>query len=123
MIQQSRRSDQGHAGNEFESLKGGFHSHDHSEANRDAIQRCYRFRSRLEARWAVFFEHLSLRWEYEPEGFVLRNGVYYLPDFRIHLADGVLWAEVKPLGESTDVFEAFMEELAGVSALRPGRRC
>lgn len=29
----------------------------------------YRFRSRLEARWAVFFDALGVRWEYEIEGF------------------------------------------------------
>ena len=29
---------------------------------------CY-FRSRLEARWAVFFDHLGIEWLYEPEGF------------------------------------------------------
>ena len=43
----------------------------------------YRFRSRLEARWAVFFDHLGLRWDYEPEGFELPSG-RYLPDFFIH---------------------------------------
>jgi len=32
----------------------------------------YRFRSRLEARWAVFFDTLGLKWWYEPEGFDLR---------------------------------------------------
>ena len=31
----------------------------------------YRFRSRLEARWAVFFDTLGIRYEYEPEGFDL----------------------------------------------------
>jgi hypothetical protein len=30
-----------------------------------------RFRSRLEARWAVFFDRLGIAWEYEPEGFEL----------------------------------------------------
>lgn len=40
----------------------------------------YRFRSRLEARWAVFFDALGLKWEYEPEGFDLKAG-RYLPDF------------------------------------------
>lgn len=40
----------------------------------------YRFRSRLEARWAVFFDALGLKWEYEPEGFELPSG-RYLPDF------------------------------------------
>jgi hypothetical protein len=54
----------------------------------------YRFRSRLEARWAVFFDALGLRWEYEPEGFELGDGVRYLPDFR--LPDLGLWVEVKP---------------------------
>ena len=44
----------------------------------------YRFRSRLEARWAVFFDALGVKYEYEPEGFDLGNGVYYLPDFLIH---------------------------------------
>ncbi len=28
-----------------------------------------RFRSRLEARWAVFFDALGIPWEYEPQGF------------------------------------------------------
>src|SRR3990167_6740337 len=40
-----------------------------------------RFRSRLEARWAVFFDALGITWEYEPQGFVLSNGLCYLPDF------------------------------------------
>ena len=43
----------------------------------------YRFRSRLEARWAVFFDTLGIEYEYEPEGFELGDGVRYLPDFRI----------------------------------------
>ena len=44
----------------------------------------YKFRSRLEARWAVFFDTLGVKWEYEPEGYDLGNGVYYLPDFLLH---------------------------------------
>ena len=31
----------------------------------------YRFRSRLEAKWAVFMDALGVRWEYESEGFDL----------------------------------------------------
>ena len=42
----------------------------------------YFFRSRLEARWAVFFENMGLDWEYEPQGYTV-NGQGYLPDFRI----------------------------------------
>lgn len=45
--------------------------------------RGYHFRSRLEARWAVFFDTLRLSWEYEPEGFQCEDGTRYLPDFRI----------------------------------------
>lgn len=33
-----------------------------------------RFRSRLEARWAVFFDTLGVKWLYEPEGFVVGHG-------------------------------------------------
>ena len=59
----------------------------------------YKFRSRLEARWAVFFDHCGVKWEYEPEGFELENGQYYLPDFLLHglegRVQGDLWVEVK----------------------------
>lgn len=57
-----------------------------------------RFRSRLEARWAVFFDALGVRWEHEPEAFVLPSGARYLPDF--WLPDLKLFAEVKPEGDS-----------------------
>jgi hypothetical protein len=53
----------------------------------------YRFRSRLEARWAVFFDAVGIRWEYEKEGYNF-FGACYLPDF--WLPDLSLWAEVKP---------------------------
>src|SRR6266498_2703547 len=53
----------------------------------------YRFRSRLEARWAVFLDALGLHWEYEKEGFDLK-GFRYLPDF--WLPDLRLWLEIKP---------------------------
>lgn len=48
------------------------------------IQTTYKgccFRSRLEARWAVFFDRLGLIWEYEKEGYELPGGGRYLPDF------------------------------------------
>ncbi len=54
----------------------------------------HRFRSRFEARWAVFFDHLGIKWEYEIEGFDLGNGVRYLPDF--WLPDMKYWIEIKP---------------------------
>lgn len=43
----------------------------------------YRFRSRLEARWAIFLDTLGVLYEYEPEGFILDDGSWYLPDFRV----------------------------------------
>lgn len=39
----------------------------------ETLYKGYRFRSRLEARWAVFFDALGLKWEYEKEGFDLTN--------------------------------------------------
>jgi hypothetical protein len=53
----------------------------------------YRFRSRLEARWAVFFDTLGLEWEYEKEGYETILG-RYLPDFYFPKLD--CFAEVKP---------------------------
>ena len=43
-----------------------------------------KFRSRLEARWAIFFDHCGIKWEYEPEGYLLEDGTCYLPDFLLH---------------------------------------
>jgi hypothetical protein len=51
------------------------------------------FRSRLEARWAVFFDALEIKFWYELEGFPLVTG-WYLPDFFIPQVN--LYAEVKP---------------------------
>lgn len=49
----------------------------------ETIYKGYRFRSRLEARWAVFFDSLGVKYEYEPEGFELPGVGAYLPDFRV----------------------------------------
>jgi len=59
----------------------------------ETVYKGYRFRSRLEARWAVFLDALGLEWEYEKEGFDFA-GVKYLPDFWIKTVN--MWAEVKP---------------------------
>ncbi len=52
----------------------------------------YKFRSRLKARWAVFFDALGIEYEYENEGYDL-DGVGYLPDFWLPRLD--LWVEIK----------------------------
>lgn len=51
-----------------------------------------RFRSRLEARWAIFLDTLKIEWSYEPEGFETPHG-RYLPDFWLP-AHG-RWLEIK----------------------------
>lgn len=62
-----------------------------------AIETTYggcRFRSRLEARWAVFFDTLDVSWQYEPQGYTVGpNATPYLPDF--WLPGMGLWVEVK----------------------------
>ncbi len=57
------------------------------------VYNSYRFRSRLEARWAVFFDVAGIKYEYEPEGFHLPSG-NYLPDFFVE--DWQEYVEVKP---------------------------
>ncbi len=64
--------------------------------------RGHRFRSRLEARWAVAFDRLSIRWEYEPEGYLVGGKrTPYLPDF--WLPGERVWVEVKGSNEQLDI--------------------
>lgn len=69
----------------------------------------YRFRSRLEARWAVFFDALGIEWRYEPEGFDLGFGAMYLPDFWLPIQKQVCgvpgcghWIEIKATEPTPD---------------------
>lgn len=65
----------------------------------ETVYKGYRFRSRLEARWAVFFDEMGYDWEYESEGYELRDGTWYLPDFKImKLQDKPFYFEIKPRG-------------------------
>lgn len=57
------------------------------------VYKGYRFRSRLETRYAVFFDALNIKWEYEKEGYPLPDLGYYLPDF--FLTDYKIWVEIK----------------------------
>ncbi|MDJ0342216.1 hypothetical protein QMK19_03320 [Streptomyces sp. H10-C2] len=62
----------------------------------------HRFRSRLEARWAVVFDSLNLRWEYEPQGYRIGESRRpYLPDF--YLTDLNWWIEVKGAEDRLDL--------------------
>jgi hypothetical protein len=68
----------------------------------------YRFRSRTEARWAVFFSAAGIRAEYEKEGHKLPSG-WYLPDFWLPVNEHFI--EVK--GQSpTNLETARCQELA-----------
>lgn len=59
----------------------------------ETVYKGYPFRSRLEARWAVFFEALGVSFDYEPEGYKIDNAIKYLPDFYIPEWD--MYIEIK----------------------------
>ena len=81
----------------------------------ETLYKGHRFRSRLEARWAVFFSSLGLPYEYEKEGFDL-NGVFYLPDFWMPSLD--IFVEIKGAALSR-LDECKVEALVEAS----GKRC
>lgn len=66
------------------------------------VYKGYLFKSRLEARWAVFFDECQIAWRYEPESFVydapnLGGTTGYKPDF--YFPDFDVYGEVKPSDE------------------------
>jgi hypothetical protein len=96
----------------------------------ETIYAGYRFRSRLEARFAIAQDYDGLVWEYEPEGFETPDG-RYLPDFRVQVSrvptvlengkvrasrqPGPMWVEVKPPGyeDSREVIARWVHVAAG----------
>lgn len=83
----------------------------------ETVYRGYRFRSRLEAKWAIFFDVLGVRWQYEPETFdltdvyldkqiewqglsspwpELHGRLLYTPDFLLPDVRNGLYVEIKP---------------------------
>lgn len=92
----------------------------------------YRFRSRLEARWAVFFDALGIEWQYEPEGFERTEPVWhetlgrvgekvirYLPDFYLPQTD--TWVEVKGVMSDEDAYR--LEVMLDWGSPIPGIDC
>jgi hypothetical protein len=82
------------------------------------------FRSRLEARWAVFFDSLGVTWLYEPEGYEFPSMWWhgqsfgptrYLPDFHLPLLNA--WLEIKPTPPSAEE-EARCDALATATGQR-----
>lgn len=63
----------------------------------------YRFRSRTEARWAIFFDAVGVSYQYEPEGFDLGEHGCYLPDFRIPSVNA--WIEIKGVAPTANELE------------------
>lgn len=78
---------------------------------------CWRnYRSRIEARWAVFFDCLGVPFEYEPDCFEV-DGRRYLPDFWLRRQN--LFVEVKgkdPTLEERDKCQALARQ-TGVETL------
>jgi hypothetical protein len=77
------------------------------------------FRSRLEARWSVFFDALEIGWDYEPEHFKVGH-YHYLPDFRLEGIDA--WIEIKPAEKQLSAEEigkiiAFGREVAYIRVM------
>lgn len=79
----------------------------------ETVYRGLRFRSRLEARWAVFFDALGIKYVYKPEGYK-PDELWYLPDFLLpdldcwfRLPDLDCWIEVKeqPFERGDETYE------------------
>lgn len=74
----------------------------------ETIYNGFKFRSRLEARWALFFDTIGIKYQYECEGFKKmdlsdKNYIYYLPDF--YLPESKTWVEVK--GDKNELSENY----------------
>lgn len=75
------------------------------------------FRSRREARWAVFFNEAAIPWSYEDQGYDLGSAGPYLPDFRVNAGTpSDLFFEVKGI-KPTQPELAKAEALCEQSAL------
>lgn len=77
----------------------------------------YRFRSRLEARWAVFFDEAGIRYEYEPEGYFLDDGIKYLPDF--YLPELKAFVEIKHSNLEENAIEKAVDKCAILNCSMP----
>jgi hypothetical protein len=79
--------------------------------------RGYLFRSRLEARWAVFFDALQMEWQYETQGYELGD-CRYLPDFWLPQIDAFVEVKGDPDGLRKDF--ARMSAILGPKSPLPG---
>lgn len=63
----------------------------------ETVYNGYRFRSRLEARWAVFLDALRIPYEFEHQGYDLGEWGWYLPDFWLPREEA--YVEIKPFNQ------------------------
>lgn len=82
-----------------------------------SVYRGIAFRSRTEARWAIYFDALGLAWEYETEAYALPSG-NYLPDFLLPPRGGrpARWVEIKG-APALEVDHRLARELAALTGL------
>lgn len=73
------------------------------------------FRSRLEARWARYFDQMNLSWLYEPFSEDIGSGVTYTPDF---VVEGIGAIEIKPTIEALDESAWRIEKFCAKNAKR-----
>ncbi|MGW5387165.1 DnaB-like helicase N-terminal domain-containing protein [Nocardia sp. NPDC003963] len=112
----AKKAAQRHLQNIIDASVAGGRVHRAGAAPMKAIETEYaghRFRSRIEARWAVFFDTLEIEWEYEAQGFDLPSG-RYLPDFWLPGIRNGIWYEVKGK-EPTDEERNLAWELAAAT--------
>lgn len=70
----------------------------------ETIYNSHRFRSRLEASWAAFFDIMRWEWDYEP---IDLDG--WIPDFAIRTTGVPIYVEVKPISwPAGDDFDAIV---------------
>jgi len=81
-----------------------------------------KYRSRTEARWALYFDTIGAEFDYELEGVKTSSGRWYLCDFYLRnvtcrggTPPGV-WFEVKPPTESNEQAEAVLIDLSNQSS-------
>ena len=85
----------------------------------ETVYNGYRFRSRLEASWAAFFDIMEWGWDYEP---IDLDG--WIPDFAIRAIGDPIYVEVKPISwPAYDDFDAIVgatdiPELNKIKSLR-----
>jgi hypothetical protein len=75
----------------------------------------YKFRNKAVAKWAVFFDYLGIKYEYQKESFQLDSGEIYTPDFWLPEWHGGVWANVTKEGKPNNKELYKMSQLVEVT--------